>query len=282
MSFPARVHIILAREAETAVAIRRGPSNEVCTLMWDRSNDTFTMGQWFRGRLYERRCDLSPDGNHFIYFVFKGKDNPETKESWTAIARTPYLKAIGLWPQGGAWNGGGLFMNNERYWLNTLWHREVQTLTTPAGLTRHMEAPFHKKYGGECPGVYYIRLQRDGWRWVADHSAQKDDLSVFEKSLPDGWILRKVAHATINHPVGKGCYYDTHSLHHIRRKIDVDCPEWEWADWDRHRLVFIKQGILFASDSVFSATKDGIGSHRTDKMLFDFNPLHFTARAAPY
>ncbi len=278
MRFHARVHIILARAAETAVVIRRGPSKEVCTLLWDRRIDTFTLGQWFRGRIYERRCDLSPDGKHFIYFAFKGKDNPVTKESWTAISRTPYLKALGLWPIGGAWNGGGLFMDNERYWLNTIWYQDVKALLEPSDLTRSMDRPFPKSYGGECPGVYYIRLQRDGWTFART----TDHLDVFEKPLPDGWILRKTAHATSEHPAGKGCYYDTHSLHHASRGIHLDCPEWEWADWDRHRLVFIKQGILFTSDSVFNATKDGIGNHGTDQILFDFNPLHFAAHPAPY
>lgn len=282
MSFPARIHIILAREAETALVIRRGPSNEVCTLLWDRSNDIFTMGQWFRGRLYERRCDLSPDGRHFIYFVFKGKDDPVTKESWTAISRTPYLKATGLWPHGGAWNGGGLFMSNESYWLDTFWLNKTDALMTPPDLQLHREAPFHNKDGGECPGVYYIRLQRDGWRLASESSDQDDHLSIFEKRLPDGWILRKVAHATIKHPVGKGCYFDTHSLHHRQSKIDVDCPDWEWADWDRHRLVWINAGILFTCDGVFRISRDGQRDEGSDQQLSDFNHLHFTNIEAPY
>ena len=72
-SFPARVHIILAREAQTAIAIRRGPSKSVCIIGWDRRRDIFTVGQWLRGRIYERRCDLSPEGKHFIYFAMNGK-----------------------------------------------------------------------------------------------------------------------------------------------------------------------------------------------------------------
>ena len=282
MSFPARVHIILARDAQTAVVMRRGPSNEVCTLLWDRSDDSFTMGQWFRGRLYERRCDLSPDGKHFIYFVFKGKDDAITKDSWTAISRNPYLKAVNLWPHGGTWNGGGLFMTNESYWLNTFWLNKAGDLVKPSDLHRHLEAPFHKTYGGECPGVYYIRLQRDGWRLVSDHSDEDDHFSVFEKRLSDGWILRKIAHATINHPVGKGCYYDTHGLHHHQRKIDLDCPDWEWADQDRHRIVWVKAGILYTCDGVFRTTREGYRDEGSDQQLYNFNPLHFSKLKAPY
>ena len=61
-SFPARVHVILARNADYGIIIRRGPSKTVCTIGWDRKRDRFEVGQWMRGRIYERRCDLSPDG----------------------------------------------------------------------------------------------------------------------------------------------------------------------------------------------------------------------------
>ena len=49
---PARLHVILAREAPKAVIFRRGPSGRVCTLGWDLETDTFTMGQWLKGRIY--------------------------------------------------------------------------------------------------------------------------------------------------------------------------------------------------------------------------------------
>ena len=44
--FPARLHILLARHSPLAVVIRRGPSKQVCTLLWNRENDTFELGQW--------------------------------------------------------------------------------------------------------------------------------------------------------------------------------------------------------------------------------------------
>ncbi|HAP39973.1 MAG TPA: hypothetical protein DCQ94_09465, partial [Nitrospira sp.] len=68
-TFPPRLHVLLAREAPVGLVIRRGPSRQVCTMRWDRRTDTVTLGQWFNGRIYERRCDLSPDGTHFLYFA---------------------------------------------------------------------------------------------------------------------------------------------------------------------------------------------------------------------
>lgn len=90
---PARVHIILARQGSMAIAIRRDPAKRVCTVGWDRAKDTFQMGQWIKGRMYERRCDLSLDGRHFIYFAMNGKMTSETRGSWTAISRTPYFRS---------------------------------------------------------------------------------------------------------------------------------------------------------------------------------------------
>ena len=77
---PARLHAILARRGPNAVVFRRGPSDKVAVIGWNRSNDTFTLGQWLRGRIYPLRCDLSPKGEHLIYFAAKyGRVNPVEK-----------------------------------------------------------------------------------------------------------------------------------------------------------------------------------------------------------
>lgn len=273
--FPARVHIILARKADNAVVIRRGPSKSVCILEWDRRNDKFKVGQWLKGRIYERRCDLSPNGKHFIYFAMNGKWSSKVKGSWTAISKTPYLKAIGLWANGSGWNGGGLFLSDRTYWLNSFMYGHEEQLKV--GSLRESKAfPFHESYGGECPGVYYIRLQRDGWKLTRHESESRSDgYTVFEKTLPKGWLLEKTAHATINHPVGKGCYYDTHRLINQERDLQLDCSEWEWADLDHNRLVWVENGVL-------SASRLGAKGISYVRQLYDFNSLEFEAIAAPY
>jgi hypothetical protein len=115
---PARIHVLLARDQPRGVVIRRGPSRSVCTILWDCVRDEFQLGQWLKGRIYERRSDLSPDGKYLIYFAMNGKWNSETKGAWTAISRAPYLKAIALFAKGDCWNGGGLFAGRNTYWLN--------------------------------------------------------------------------------------------------------------------------------------------------------------------
>ena len=68
---PARLHAILAREADKAVVFRRGPSSKTANLEWDLKADKFKLGQWFYGSFYPYRCDISPDGRHLVYFAAK-------------------------------------------------------------------------------------------------------------------------------------------------------------------------------------------------------------------
>jgi hypothetical protein len=276
--FPARVHPILARKANTAVIIRRGPSKSVCTLLWDRRNDAFKLGQWLRGRIYERRCDLSPDGKHFIYFAMNGKWGGPLKGSWTAISRAPYLKALALWPWGDCWNGGGLFLTDCRFWRNVGYHADEPDTVgrLRKKLVEEPGDPFEENYGGECPGVYYLRLQRDGWKFMRRESPSPEErIALFEKPLLKGWVLEKTAHASIDHPVGSGCYYDTHRLLHPESGEILNHPEWEWAELDRKRLVWVTKGVLYAAN----VHGKGLGDV---KVLHDFNDMEFEAIAAPY
>jgi hypothetical protein len=72
------------------VVIRLGPSKSVATLLWDRKRNTFHMGQWLKGRIYERRCDLSPDGKHLIFFAMRGRCTSPSSGSWSAIPCAPW------------------------------------------------------------------------------------------------------------------------------------------------------------------------------------------------
>src|ERR1041385_5931375 len=160
--FPARVPVLLARERPLGVISRRGPAKQVCTLLWNRRDDSFSMGQWFKGRIYERRCDLSPDGQRQIYFAMNGKWRAEARGSWTAISRAPYLKALALFAKGDCWHGGGLFKDARSYWLNDGYGHTIVRDTR--GLKRTASYKLDGGRGGECLSVYYPRLIRDGWQ----------------------------------------------------------------------------------------------------------------------
>jgi hypothetical protein len=268
--FPARLHVLLARDSKVGLVIRRGPSKSVCTVLWDRKRDKFTLGQWMRGRIYERRCDLSPDGKYLIYFAMNGRWESETKGAWTAISQTPYLKALSLFAKGDCWHGGGLFLSKDEFWLND-GSGHVQ-LKGHSNLRRNVNGHPPDYFGGECLTVYFNRLQRDGWV-MSDQGFQ--ETTVFEKKLPKSWLLRKLAFSELGAPPGRGCYWDAHELRHKPTDTILAFPEWEWADFVDGRLVWANEGQL---RSAFLSK----GKLLNEKLLHDFNAMKFEAVAAPY
>lgn len=270
-----RIHAVFARDSPHAVVFRRGPARAVCTVGWDRSTDTFTTGQWLRGRIYERRADLSPDGKYLIYFARGQRWQTPVKGSWTAISRAPYLKAISLWSKSDTWNGGGLFTGPNRFWLNQGCTDEQ--IFADQRLKLDEKYPWTEGYGGECPGVYYIQLQMKGWKYLGKQGpGWLNEFAVFEKSAGRNWRLRKRAFETLpNSKQGRGCYYDEHDLINLKSGETIQRPKWEWAEVDGRRVVWAEKGKLFA------AALDSSGlTGRVE--LKDFNEMEFEAIEAPY
>lgn len=112
---PPRLFVIVASGSPRAVVLRRGPSSWTQLILWETRGDVFTAGAWFRGRIYEDKCDLSPDGQLFLYATFQGsRTHAKVTTSWTAISRPPWLHALALWPMGTTYGGGGRFTGNRR------------------------------------------------------------------------------------------------------------------------------------------------------------------------
>lgn len=240
----------------------------MATFLWNRQTDEFELGQWLKGRIYERRCDLSPDGKYLVYFAMNGKWNEEARGAWTAISVAPYLRALALFPQGHCYFGGGLWVNATSYWLNG----SPDVLRNTDSVQRDLNFKPKGSVGSECLSVYFPRLLRDGWRLV---STPGQNIVTFEKELTHDWVLRKLCHAQIHSPVGKGCYWDEHFLANVHTHTLIPLASWEWADVDRNRLVWAEQGMLKAA----KIGPDGLEEVAT---LFDFNPCQFEERIAPY
>jgi len=276
-----RLHVLLARSAPVGLVLRRGPSKSVAAIAWNRTIDKFTLGQWLRGRIYEKRSDLSPDGKHLIYFAMNGKWSAPTAGAWTAISRAPYLRAIALFAKGDCWHGGGLFVDNRTYWLNDGYGHKVLTNTTE--VARADPAPSMPYRGGECWGVYGNRLVRDGWTprpELAPLGTRSEGMMVFERPLLHGWVLRKLARAG-SPPPGKSIYFDEHELVKPTAGRELPRPSWEWADVDGDRLVWAEAGALWAGRITARSAKldDPIDGA---KLLHDFSAMKFQAIRAPY
>jgi hypothetical protein len=270
--FPARLHLLIAKNNDNGIVIRRGPSKQVCILAWDRRKNTFTVSQWFKGRIYERRSDISPSGKYWIYFAMNGKWNLEALGSWTAIAKVPWLKAIELLPKGDCWQGGGMFLDDKTYWLNGC----HESLFTSHEIIRHKSYQPKNQYGGECLNVYYNRLQRDGWNLIDNQKKEKwHQQTLFEKELLKGWKIKKICHEQIGSPPGKGCYWDEHELHNQNGDI-LTKAKWEWADWVDNSIIFAEDGCLY------KITIKNSGKLNDSHLLHDFNDYKFENRQAPY
>lgn len=268
--FPARIHVLLARESSTAVVIRRGPAHRTAFIGWDRCTDQFSVGQWLNGRIYERRSDLSPDGRHLIYFALNGKWADATQGSWTAVSRAPYLKALSLFALGHTWAGGGLFLSDDTYWLADIQGSGHQTVHDDSGLTRSTDSLC------STGDFYQFRLQRDGWRLTG--VIGKDSVPTqlnFEKPLTPNILLQKRSVQHGGRVVGRGQAYDEHQLMNRATGETLDCPDWEWAEVDGGRLVWAQGGKLFAG-RVPRLQPEGV------KLLADFNLLRYHRLRAPY
>ena len=159
---PARLYCLLAREARSGVIFRRGPTRHVLLIKWNLDGDTFEFGQWLKGRIYERRCDLSPSGDRLIYFAATYK---EPLMSWTALSKPPWLTAIALWPKGDGWNGGGFFNTDTDLVLN---HPQDQSELQPDSDLGDVRVTGYAPYRGEDDTVYHHLLRRGGWEFIQE------------------------------------------------------------------------------------------------------------------
>jgi hypothetical protein len=130
-----RLYVLLALNGSRDVIFRRGPSDLVLLIKWNLDDDTFEIGQWLKGRVYERRCDLSPDGEMLLYFA---ANFPREYRAYSAISRPPYFTALAIWPKSGTHLGGGLFHPGDKIALDYMdWERMelAPGFSTPKWLT---------------------------------------------------------------------------------------------------------------------------------------------------
>jgi hypothetical protein len=265
---PARLHVLLAAEAPLAVVLRRGPSKQVCTILWNRKQDTFHLGQWLKGRIYERCSDLSPDGKSLITYVSKGHEE-DVGYFWMAISEAPYLKAHVLTSACGVSFKGAIWLNNTHYWDD---RRMIgQDHYGHPNYTRVDECPWLRGPSGTFFATYFARHIRDGWMLLSKLvGTENQRLYKFNKSGFLGWQLQKIYD---DRGYGKDAVNFT--LHHPESKLVIDQSNWEWADWDDDRIVWATEGRLETG----RLTSTGLTDIR---VLKDFNDMNFEAIKAPY
>ncbi len=278
---PCRLLVLFARRTSRAVIFRRGPSKWTQLILWDTKTDEFAYGQWFKGRIYVRRCDLSPDGTKLVYFVSKINQrtlsDPTYTYAWTAVSKPPYLTALALWPKGDCWHGGGLFLDDTTLLLN---HRPERALPHPHHCPQGLTIQPNPNAQGEDDPLYSDRLTRDGW-------CVQQAWQVSYTGYPGFFVTYQPEIRTRRHPTNKYCIHLTRTLNnlHYHEAFSVTTPTGQrvvdteqvtWADWDqRGRLILLQDGKLLIG------SEDIAGQSFHVRELADFNAQTPAAVTAP-
>jgi hypothetical protein len=283
----ASLFVILARNARDAVIFRRGPSKQVLLIKWDRKKDTFKNGQWFKGRIFERRCDLSPSGRFLVYLAAKHKGPIQT---WTAVSKPPYLTALALWPNMGTWGGGGLFEGES----SLLLHNDAGLIRLADGFSlpaSMMVRPLGCSVGSEeYDSIYHVRLLRDGWILKQKGEQQEHRTTkalswrfaparIYEKAISrkkGTHLLQMQLHGVADNK--PNWYALDHEVFSGEGESLLKLPRIGWADWDDNGdLLFADGGKLFRLPW---SNRD---EYRRDaaEELADFSDLTFTPNEPP-
>lgn len=276
-----RIYAVLARKAPIAVVFRRGPSRQVLTIAWNTNTHEFRMGQWFKGRIYEHRCDLSPSGEKLIYFAAKHRTPLFT---WTAVSRPPFLTALAMWPKGDSWGGGGLFKNERTISLNHL--KGQFGLAEGFELPRAITVEPCGKYSGqgEDAPILSQRLSRDGWslRQTAEGWKKRPNSRMwYEPSKKETWTKSNGAWTLEMSNIGiherDGPWYVMqHRILDSQGAVALDLGRSDWADWSLSgELLFARRGCLYRL-----MTRGG-GELGVPEELIDLRELRFEAVPSP-
>lgn len=264
----ASLYCLLARDAETGVIFRRGPSKQTLLIHWDLKTHRFTPGQWFKGQIYVRKSDLSPDGLRLVYFAAKHQRQMPT---WIAVSRPPYLTAQALWHGTGTWNGISLFEDDDRLALAA----DVVTaegFAIPRGL-QVTQKPW--------PGHFFKlsqheQLIRDGWTVSSGdpvyHPRIEMDAVEYRKAVAGGSLALYMAK-----PAGSS--HEAEVSYILMDDVDlvIDLKA-DWADVRGADIFYSQGGKLFRLPFA-RQREDRVAGVAVE--LADFSELTFCAVLAP-
>ncbi len=290
----ARVEVILARNAATAVIFRRGPTRYVRMLKWNLRNDRIEPGQWIEGRIHVDRCDISPDGELVASFVASYRRAPGT---WTAISRPPYFTALAVWSKGDSWGGGGLFASGDHFLLahDTRIQYGVDQFKLMDGFTlpkRFRVQSFRDHAPVIDCSIEQARMLLSGWRFVQRAvGSDKHDQAMNHPFAEPEIMARPLDNAKAprfelrRFVDGYGPRRDQSpfrimraQVHDLQNAASRDLGRIDWADVDRGDVLWSKGGKLFR---LAGPTRHGMALDAEPRLVADLNGMTFEAIEAP-
>ena len=257
-----RIYAICATDAPVAALLVRTKGWHLAA-RWDLESGKVTLGQWLRGNIYARRCDLSPNGEFLYCFAMK------SGQAYHAVSRLPWLTALAFWNSlDGTWTQGFRFEPATK-------RGDEQVVTPKRQLASVPDSgdiePLLKTYRlvlaqNSIPSAYSNELRR-GW---SEHEqcpprASDDPWDERRKQLlcrarADGTRVVLVDHAYTKAKGEIGGRRPTYYLEAPRSKQETPLDGVRWADWDRHGrlLVATDKGSVQIRDT---ATGEIIAEH---------------------
>ncbi len=239
---------------------------------WDLDASLFEPGAWFKGSLYPRRCDLSPDGRWLCYFALKNA-TWDVGDTYVAISRLPWLRALAAWATCGTWTHGFQF-TVERSGESSI------------GKTDHGDAaPCLARFGMRVtsPAQFAVERRR-GWREAPDCPPrvrgdifdQNRNASMVKMQPCGRLLLRVVSLGWAGGEFGGDAIEGLKVSYWLEDGKDLHpLDEIQWADWDRHGR------LLVATRSGQLQIRRLEGSRAIIQHEWDLSTLQPTPRLAP-
>ena len=233
---PPRIYCVPALDAPIVAVFRRGPSNWSHVGRWNVDCLTYEPGAWLRGRIFPRRCDLSPDGRFLSYFAHKPSAKWAVGDAYVAVSKLPWLTALHAFATCGTWTRGYCFTQDPQA-------HEVPGLPISCRLQ-------------SIPAVQFATERRRGWEEAPDCPPRDPN---------DAWDVRRNARLKKRQPGGQG-QLSVESIGYaggefgaeqaidglrVQYSLEADgrltlLDDVQWADWDHggRLLVATRTGKL--------------------------------------
>ncbi len=250
---PARLFVLLARQAPIGVILRRGPKDWVQMIKWHTDTDTFEAGQWLRGTVEEYQGDLSPDGKLFFYSFSNQQlrsalkmQNRKTDKLlfYDAVSKPPYFTALALWQYMDV--PGGQFLDNTTLRLYTYagWHPTRTIPQLNIVIQRHADDS-----EGSPPHPKNVFLSNQEWEMIPLGQYEQGKLNppyIWNKSSDKFALETKYAGYVGGNKQGGGFNQSNYQIRIHGATNEKQLRYVNWADFDQQgRLVLAKDGKLF-------------------------------------
>jgi hypothetical protein len=242
-----RVHLLAAKEAPVVVILQRKRAKLYHIITVDTEKHSVKEGSWFRGRLYEMKCDVSFDGEFMVYLAI-GKGSGKFT-SWSGVCRLPWLKTLVESETPGSNWGGGYFADR-----NVLITNGWQTVSPPADLPFTLTSEPLTYFAAENRGVLYDKFERDGFRRIGD----------------DAWSKRPSS----RHPELQVHYLGNEKGDQFAFSVEQHpglVERANWATWDSGKNLWVaRPGIV--EQYTLDDLRSGMPSYSLDVDLFEPPP----------